>query len=71
MQRKLGSEAAKRSVNLRFFGEVIGELRRVTWPSTNETLRLTLMVLAVAAVIGVVLGVADLVFGWAFGFILD
>ena len=58
-------------MNLRFFGEVIGELRRVTWPSANETLRLTLMVLAVAAVIGVVLGVADLVFGWAFGFILD
>ncbi len=71
MQRKLGSNAAKGSVNLRFFGEVIGELRRVTWPSANETLRLTLMVLAVAAVIGVVLGVADLVFGWAFGFILD
>ena len=71
MQRKLGSDAAKGSVNLRFFGEVIGELRRVTWPSANETLRLTLMVLAVAAVIGVVLGVADLVFGWAFGFILD
>ena len=71
MQRKLGSNAAKGSVNLRFFGEVIGELRRVPWPSTNETLRLTLMVLAVAAVIGVVLGVADLVFGWAFGFILD
>ena len=71
MQIKVGSDAAKRSVNLRFFGEVIGELRRVTWPSANETLRLTLMVLAVAAVIGVVLGVADLVFGWAFGFILD
>ena len=71
MQRKLGSDAAKRSVNLRFFGEVIWELRIVTLPSTNETLRLTLMVLAVAAVIGVVLGVADLVFGWAFGFILD
>tara|TARA_B100000686_G_scaffold261570_1_gene274582 strand:- start:318 stop:533 length:216 start_codon:yes stop_codon:yes gene_type:complete len=71
VQRKLGSNAAKGSVNLRFFGEVIGELRRVTWPSANETLRLTLMVLAVAAVIGVVLGVADLVFGWAFGFILD
>ena len=71
MQRKLGSDAAKGSVNLRFFGEVIGELRRVTWPTANETLRLTLMVLAVAAVIGVVLGVADLVFGWAFGFILD
>ena len=37
----------------------------------NETLRLTLMVLAVSAVIGVVLGIADLIFGWGFGLILD
>jgi preprotein translocase SecE subunit len=37
----------------------------------NETMRLTLMVLAVAAVLGVVLGAADLVFGWGFGLILD
>jgi len=52
------------------FGEVIGELRRVTWPTTNETFRLTLMVLVVAAILGVVLGVADLVFGWVFDTIL-
>ena len=71
MQKRLGSDSAKRSVNLRFFGEVIGELKRVTWPSANETLRLTLMVLAVSVVIGVVLGVSDLIYGWAFGFILD
>jgi preprotein translocase subunit SecE len=36
----------------------------------NETLRLTLMVLAVSVVIGVVLGAADLIFGWIFGRIL-
>ena len=69
--RKATTDATKKAFSFRVFGEVYSELRRVTWPSTNETLRLTLMVLAVAAVIGVVLGVADLVFGWAFGFILD
>ena len=42
----------------------------MTWPTMNETLRLTLMVLAVSAVIGAVLGVADLVFGWGFGLII-
>tara|TARA_Y100000588_G_scaffold63297_1_gene62770 strand:- start:526 stop:729 length:204 start_codon:yes stop_codon:yes gene_type:complete len=62
--------AAGRSVNFRFFGEVIGELRRVTWPSMNETFRLTLMVIAVSAAIGVFLGVADLIYGWIFDFIL-
>ena len=71
MQRRLGSNTARRAVNLRFFAEVIGELRRVTWPSANETVRLTLMVLVVSVIIGVVLGLSDLVYGWAFGLILD
>ena len=57
-------------MNLRFFGEVVGELKRVTWPTRQETMRLTLMVLAVSAVIGVFLGVADLIYGWVFGCIL-
>jgi len=42
----------------------------VTWPTMNETFRLTLMVLAVSAVIGAILGVADLFFGWGFGLII-
>jgi preprotein translocase subunit SecE len=67
VQRRTG---AGRSVNFRFFGEVIGELRRVTWPTMNETFRLTLMVIAVSVVIGVFLGVADLIYGWIFDFIL-
>ena len=67
MQRRTG---AGRSVNFRFFGEVIGELRRVTWPTMNETFRLTLMVIAVSVVIGVFLGVVDLIYGWIFDFIL-
>ena len=67
MQRRT---TAGRSVNFRVFGEVIGELRRVTWPSMNETFRLTLMVIAVSAAIGVYLGVADLIYGWIFDFIL-
>ena len=67
MQRRTG---AGRSVNFRFFGEVIGELRRVTWPTMNETFSLTLMVIAVSAAIGVFLGVADLSYGWIFDFIL-
>jgi preprotein translocase subunit SecE len=70
VQQRFGSRSAGRGVNFRFFGEVVGELRRVTWPTMNETLRLTLMVLAVSAVIGAVLGVADLVFGWGFGLII-
>ena len=70
MQQRFGARSARRAVNLRFFGEVVGELKRVTWPTRQETMRLTLMVLAVSAAIGVFLGVADRVYGWVFGFIL-
>jgi len=71
LQQRFGSNAERRGGVFRLFGEVVGELRRVTWPSMNETMRLTLMVLAVATVLGIVLGAADLVFGWGFGLILD
>jgi preprotein translocase subunit SecE len=43
-------------------GEVVGELRRVTWPSREETLRLSLMVISVAVAVGAFLGLVDLGF---------
>ena len=70
MQQKQTSTNIKRSLNFRFFGDIVGELRRVTWPTMNETMRLTMLVLAVAAFLGVLLGIADLVFGRLFEIIL-
>ncbi len=61
VQRRLGSEAARRAMSLRSVGEIIAELRRVTWPTRQETMRLTLMVLAVSGTIGVFLGLVDIV----------
>ncbi len=37
-------------------------MRRVTWPSREEAMRLTLMVIAVSAVIGLFLGLIDMGF---------
>ena len=59
---RLGREAAKRAFSIRVVGEVISELRRVTWPTRQETTRLTIMVLGVSATIGVFLGLVDLGF---------
>ena len=59
---RVGSEAARRAFSLSIVGDVISELRRVTWPSREETFRLTLMVIAVAAVVGAFLGLVDLGF---------
>ena len=42
-----------------FFSDIIGELREVVWPTRQETIRLTLIVLGLCMVMGVVLGAVD------------
>ena len=68
--RRLGNVAARRALSFRFFGDVVSELRRVTWPSRQETMRLTIMVLAIAGSIGLFLGLVDIGFGRLFRVIL-
>lgn len=54
---------APRGGVFRFFIEVIAELRRTTWPSRQEAVRLSILVLIVAAFFGVFLGAIDYGFG--------
>ena len=49
----------------RYVADVISELRKVTWPSFEETRYLTIVVAIVAATVGIFLGSVDLFFGWA------
>ena|SRR3989344_5688326 len=42
-----------------FFTEVIGELKKVTWPSREETLKLTAVVIALSVIVGVFIGGLD------------
>ena len=44
-------------------GDVISELKKVMWPTREEWIRLSLMVLGVCAVMAVFLGLADRGFG--------
>jgi len=44
---------------IRAAGEVIGELRKVVWPSRPEAARLTGIVLVVTIIFGVILGALD------------
>ncbi len=44
--------------------DIIGELRKVTWPSRSEVYHLTLVVVVVSILFGAVLGGADLGFSW-------
>ena len=48
----------------RWAEDIIGELRKVTWPSREETWYLTVVVLIVAGAAGVFLGGVDMFFNW-------
>jgi preprotein translocase subunit SecE len=48
----------------RWIEDIISELRKVTWPTRNETTNLTILVLVVAIAVGGLLGVVDIFFNW-------
>jgi preprotein translocase subunit SecE len=60
---KKASTTKRRIPSFGFVGDIIGELRKVTWPTRQESIRLTVMVLIVCAVIGVILALLDYGFG--------
>ena len=48
----------------RFVSDIVSELRKVTWPSFQETRYLTIVVAVVSLSVGILLGSIDFVFGW-------
>ncbi len=48
----------------RYLREIISELKKVTWPTREDTTRLTVAVLVVSITIGLALGGVDLGFNW-------
>jgi preprotein translocase subunit SecE len=44
--------------------DIIGELRKVTWPTRQETANLTMVVVVVSLAVGVTLAGIDLLFNW-------
>lgn len=47
-----------------WFREIWTELKKVQWPSRQETINLTIVVVVVAALLGVVMGGLDASFNW-------
>ncbi len=47
---------------VRYYRETVGELRKVVWPTREEALRLTYIVLIVITTMAAILGLADYVF---------
>lgn len=51
---------------LQFVRETVSELRKVVWPSRQETMRLTVLVIAISVAAGIFLGLVDLGFNQVF-----
>jgi preprotein translocase subunit SecE len=54
--------AQKPQVAPTFIVDTIAELRKVTWPSREQTIRLTLVVIVLSLIMGVYLGIIDVLF---------
>jgi preprotein translocase subunit SecE len=47
-----------------FVRDIIAELKKVSWPTRDETVRLTGVVIVVSITIGLMLGGVDIAFNW-------
>ena len=45
-----------------FLQEVYAELRKVTWPTRQEVIRLTVAVILISVIVGVFIGALDFIF---------
>ncbi len=63
-------EVKKTNAVSRWWRETLGELRKVTWPTRAEALRLTKIVIIVMALMSALLGVLDYVFTQLVAFVL-
>lgn len=48
----------------RWIMDIVTELRKVVWPTRQDTIRLTVVVVIISGVIGAALGGIDLGFAW-------
>jgi preprotein translocase subunit SecE len=67
---KKGQKAKKPNTIRRYFREMVGELRKVSWPTRQETINLTIVVLIVLSIMTAFLGTLDVLASRLFGLIL-
>jgi preprotein translocase subunit SecE len=53
------TQAATQKQRFKFVSDIISELKKVTWPSRADALRLTGLVIAFTIVVAIILGVID------------
>jgi preprotein translocase subunit SecE len=55
---------------VRYFKETRAELKKVSWPTRQEALNLTLIVVGFTIFMAALLGIIDYIFAWVFGLII-
>jgi preprotein translocase subunit SecE len=53
----------------RYIDDIMAELRKVTWPSREETRNLTIVVIGISAAIGIFLGIIDVALSGIYQFL--
>lgn len=66
----LSCKIMKGNVVSRYIKESMGELSKVTWPTKNKAVRLTIIVLIFTLVFAVFLGVLDYLFQLLYDYVL-
>jgi len=56
---------------VRYYRETVGELKKVVWPTREEAIRLTWIVLVVVTIMAIILGTADYLFSQLFRFLIS
>ncbi len=46
-----------------FFREAYGEIRRVSWPTRDQTIQYTVLVITISLLVAILLGILDYSFG--------
>ena len=65
--RIISRDAIRRGSPWQFLQETAGELRKAVWPTREETVRLTYIVILLSAAVGFLLAGLDFIFGRTFG----
>lgn len=53
-----------------FFKSIRREFKKITWPTKNETLNYSLLVIIVSVITGLLIWLLDIVFGNILGFLM-
>ncbi len=54
------SMAESKTIKPGFYGDIIDEMKKVTWPSRQTTIRLTIVVIGISLIIGLYIGIIDI-----------